>query len=363
MSSTPSLYYPDYLQLQKLLDAQDLESAKLGTTAHDEMLFIIVHQAYELWFKQILWEMDAVQALFDHQVVEEWEVGKAVTHLDRIIVIQRVLIDQISVLETMTPLDFLDFRDYLIPASGFQSLQFRLIENKLGMRPRQRLMIGETPYKARFKEEDRAVLKASEAESSLFDLINRWLGRTPFLNFGDFDFWQAYREAVDAMLAKDRRSIEDNPTLLPEKKEAQLASLEATAEQFEALFDAQKYQILLENGTFRLSHKALQAALLINLYRDEPILQLPFRFLAALMDIDENFTMWRYRHALMVLRMIGRKIGTGGSTGHDYLRHTAEEHKVFSDLFRLSTFYIPRSALPALPESVRQAMGFRYSGA
>ena len=362
MSSTPSLYYRDYLQLEKLLGAQDLESARQGTTAHDEMLFIIVHQAYELWFKQILWEMDAVQARFDQQVVDEREVGKAVTHLDRIIVIQRVLIDQIDVLETMTPLDFLDFRDYLIPASGFQSLQFRLIENRLGMRPRQRLMIGETPYKARFKEEDREVLKASEAEPSLFDLINRWLGRTPFLHFGDFDFWQAYREAVDAMLAQDRRSIENNPTLLPEKKEAQLASLEATTEQFEALFDAEKYQGLLEDGTFHLSHKALQAALLINLYRDEPILQLPFRLLAALMDIDENFTKWRYRHALMVLRMIGRKIGTGGSTGHDYLRQTAEEHKVFSDLFRLSTFYIPRSALPALPASVRQAMGFRYSG-
>jgi tryptophan 2,3-dioxygenase len=229
------------------------------------------------------------------------------------------------------------------------------------MRPRQRLKIHDTPYKARFKDEDRAVLKDSEAVPSLFDLINRWLGRTPFLHFGDFEFWDEYRRAVDAMLAHDKRSIEDNPTLLPEKKEAQLAALEATKAQFDALFEADKYQHLLEDGTFKMSHEALQAALLINLYRDEPILQLPFRLLAALMDIDEHFTKWRYRHALMVLRMIGRKIGTGGSTGHDYLRQTAEEHKVFSDLFQLSTFYIPRSALPELPESVRQAMGFRYS--
>ena len=95
----------------------------------------------------------------------------------------------------------------------------------------------------------------------------------------------------------------------------------------------------------------LQAALLINLYRDEPILHLPFRFLSLLVDIDEQFTHWRYRHALMVQRMIGTKIGTGGSSGHGYLRKAAEKNKVFTDLVNLSTFLIPRSALPALPQS------------
>ena len=99
----------------------------------------------------------------------------------------------------------------------------------------------------------------------------------------------------------------------------------------------------------------------INLYRDEPVLQLPFRLLAALMSVDELMTLWRYRHALMVQRMIGVKIGTGGSAGHDYLRDTAARHRIFSDLFRLSTYLIPRSRLPALPRELEDAMGYRYS--
>jgi tryptophan 2,3-dioxygenase len=106
----------------------------------------------------------------------------------------------------------------------------------------------------------------------------------------------------------------------------------------------------------------LQAALFINLYRNEPVLQLPFRLLSGLMDIDETLTHWRYRHALMVQRMIGRKVGTGGSSGHDYLRQTAERHRIFGDLFALSTFFIPRSRLPALPAAMRQAMGYTYAG-
>ena len=79
------------------------------------------------------------------------------------------------------------------------------------------------------------------------------------------------------------------------------------------------------------------------------------------MDIDETLTNWRHRHALMVQRMIGRKLGTGGSSGHDYLRQTAERHRVFGDLFALSTFLIPRSRLPGLPEDLRRAMGYSYA--
>ncbi len=355
------MYYGDYLHLDRMLDCQHLESQQRGAPAHDEMLFIVVHQAYELWFKQILWELDAVLDRLARHVLDERDVGRVVAHLERIIEIQRVIIGHIDVLETMTPLDFLDFRDYLIPASGFQSLQFRLIENKLGIRPEHRLNIHNTPYKARFREADRVWLQRSEDEPSLFELLDRWLARTPFLHFGDFDFWDEYRSAVDVMLARDRRSIAANPTFTPDKRAAQLELLEATIAQFDALFDADRYERLRREGAFRLSHEALQAALLINLYRDEPILHLPFRLLASVMDIDEHFTKWRYRHALMVLRMIGRKIGTGGSTGHDYLRKTAEEHRVFADLFSLSTFFIPRSELPALPPGVREAMGFRYS--
>ena len=108
------------------------------------------------------------------------------------------------------------------------------------------------------------------------------------------------------------------------------------------------------------ARRALQAALLINLYRDEPILHLPFRLLALLADIERNFTTWRQRHAQMAMRMIGTRIGTGGTSGHEYLDRAAERHKVFADLSALSSFFIPRSALPKLPPEVRSRMGFRF---
>ncbi|HVE65544.1 MAG TPA: tryptophan 2,3-dioxygenase family protein [Thermoanaerobaculia bacterium] len=355
------LYYADYIQLDRLLGCQQLQSALHGRPAHDEMLFIIVHQAAELWFKQILWELDAVLAAFRTSAVPEEEVGRAVMHCGRIVEIQRVLLQQIDVLETMTPLDFLDFRDVLIPASGIQSVQFRLFENKLGMRRVDRLQLHGAPYTSRFSEEDAARVEASEKEPSLFDLIEGWLERTPFLHFGDFDFWREYRRAVDAMLAADRASIRSNPTLTEDVKAVQLAGVEATARRFADVFeqDASPPASVAASGR-HFSRRALEAALLINLYRDEPILHLPFRLLTLLMDIERNFTAWRQRHAQMAMRMIGTRIGTGGSSGHEYLDQAAERHKVFADLSALASFFIPRSALPKLPAEVRSRMGFRF---
>jgi tryptophan 2,3-dioxygenase len=353
------LYYADYLQLDRLLSCQQMQSALHGRPAHDEMLFIIVHQAYELWFKQILWELDGVLATFRGARVEEEALGQAVLRLARIVEIQRVLIQQVDVLETMTPLDFLDFRDDLIPASGFQSVQFRLIENELGMQRRDRLQIHDAPYTARFTPADTARVEASEKGPSLFDLVEGWLERTPFLSFGDFDFWREYRRAVDAMLAADRDSIRRNPTLTEGEKTTQLAGVEATAGRFADLFAEKAGEPVAGPGR-HFSRRALQAALLINLYRDEPILHLPFRLLALLADIERNFTTWRQRHAQMVMRMIGTRIGTGGSSGHEYLDRTAERHRVFADLSALSSFFIPRSALPRLPADVRSRMGFRF---
>lgn len=125
-SATP--YYADYLQLDKILNAQSLRSAEYGKPAHDEMLFIIVHQTFELWFKQILHELDSVRAMFRAERIDEKNIGVAVSRLLRITEIQKVMISQFQILETMTPLDFLEFRDLLSPASGFQSVQFRLLE-------------------------------------------------------------------------------------------------------------------------------------------------------------------------------------------------------------------------------------------
>ncbi len=356
----PPVYYSDYLDLSKLLDAQHPKSVEYGRPAHDEMLFIIVHQAYELWFKQILHEMDSVIDLFRRDRVNENSMGTAVARLQRVTEIQRVIVEQLRILETMTPLDFLDFRDMLVPASGFQSVQFRLIENKLGLRPEQRILYEKHAYHTRVSKEHQEWIRESEKGPSIFDLMEKWLERTPFLEFGDFQFWTAYSRAVNDMLAKDRRIIETNPSLSDAEKLNQMKYLQSTEENFRALLDADRHGELVRAGARRLSHRATQAALLICLYRDQPILHQPYRLLTVLMEIDELFTIWRYRHALMVQRMIGTKIGTGGSSGHEYLKTTAENHKVFADLFNLSTFLIPRSALPPLPTEVERMLGFHY---
>lgn len=358
--SAGDLYYGDYLQLDKLLTAQRLESAERGEVAHDEMLFIVVHQAYELWFKQILWELDEVLTTFDAEHIREVDIARAVRHLERIVEIQKLLIQQIDVLETMTPLDFLDFRDFLIPASGFQSLQFRLVENKLGMRPDDRVPYSKTRYSMRLSEEDRKVVEASETQRSIFQLVESWLERTPFLQFGEFNFWDVYREAVDTMLASDMEIVRNNELLSTEEKNVHLATLERSAKRFEALFSDGAYAELVDEGAVRLSRKAVMAALLINLYRDQPILHFPYRLLALLVDIDEQFSNWRYRHALMVMRMIGSKVGTGGSSGHDYLRRVAIKHRIFSDLSELSSYFIRRADLPTLPDEVARNMGFSF---
>ena len=119
---------------------------------------------------------------------------------------------------------------------------------------------------------------------------------------------------------------------------------------------------LRAKGERRLTFKATQAALLINLYRDEPALQLPFRLLTALKDLDTQMVAWRYEHALMVQRMIGVKSGTGGSSGYHYLKSTtSDRYKIFLDLFNLSTFLLPRNSLPQLPDSCLQSMDFRFT--
>ena len=207
------IYYGDYLQLGKLLDAQRLESKEAGETVHDEMLFIIVHQSYELWFKQILWELDSVIEIFSETSVGEDKMGTVVARLRRMTRIQKLLIEMIDVLETMTPLDFLDFRDYLYPASGFQSAQFRLVENKLGIRRQDRLLLSGDVYTARFDDADRDKVESTETKPSLFDLVEDWLERTPFLDHEDFHFWEAYRTAVERRIQADREVVEANPNL------------------------------------------------------------------------------------------------------------------------------------------------------
>ena len=355
----PPVYYADYLKLDTLLSAQAPESARQGTPAHDEMLFIVVHQAYELWFRQILHELDRIQADFERNPLADEHLGRIVHGLDRINEILKLLIRQLDVLETMTPLDFLDFRDLLMPASGFQSMQFRAIETRLGLKREGRLLFDARAFDDRLSAADRARLADIEGRPKLVEQLDAWLRRTPFL-LGDFAFGQAYRAAVEKMLKDDAARVRESPVLTAEQRMGEAAAIDAALEKFNTIFAPQASDLGGESP-WRMSLAAVQAALFITVYRDQPVLQLPFRLLTALMDIEEQLTLWRYRHALMVQRMIGVKIGTGGSSGHDYLRRTVEAHRVFADLFQLSTYLIPRSALPPLPPEVQGRMGFVYA--
>ena len=325
MSENLGIYYGEYLQLNKILDAQNLESGREGSApAHDEMLFIITHQAYELWFKQIIHELEAVIDVFDDPTVEDKKMGQIIQRLIRIKVIQRVLLQQIDIMETMTPLDFLEFRDLLVPASGFQSIQFKTIEIMLGIKRKQRIPADREFFLSRLQKDDLAQLEKLEEMPTLLELTDRWLERMPFLEFGDYDFWKVYEKAIEKMLASDKKLIESNKAITEREIEFQLAGLDATRTQFQSLLDEAKFNELRDKGEFRLSHQGFLAALFIHLYRDEPMLYTPYRYLALMLDIDQQFTNWRQRHALMVQRMLGTKIGTGGSSGHEYLNRTTK---------------------------------------
>jgi tryptophan 2,3-dioxygenase len=361
MKPYPPIGYMEYLKIPELLSLQTKRSDQYGTPGHDEMLFIITHQTYELWFKQILVELDSVLEIFNQKSIDEEDMGKAVSRLQRIVEVQKLLVAQVTVMETMTPLDFLDFREALFPASGFQSVQNRMIENKLGLKAETRLQYNSQPYHAFVGDSDRKKLEAGEKEKSLFELLETWLERTPFLQTKNFDFWKTYRESVEALFESDRNVVRNHAILNEEEKAKNLKTIDDSARTFEALFDETKFEELRAQGMFRLSYKAIHATLLIQLYRDQPVLHLPYQLIRALQDIDELMTTWRYRHSLMAHRMLGRKIGTGGSSGAHYLQNATDKHRVYGDFFNLATFFIPRSSLPALPAEVKKQLGFFYS--
>lgn len=165
--------YRDYLQLNKLLDCQSMRSATQGGIAvPDEHLFIIIHQTYELWFKQIIFDIDHVRMLLNNKIVDETKMLQIVSLLERTVRILKLLADQILILETMSPLDFVEFRKYLTSASGFQSLQFRLLENKLGVSKENRVRYNQQHYRQVFQTNDEfESIIDSETSPSLFQLV------------------------------------------------------------------------------------------------------------------------------------------------------------------------------------------------
>jgi tryptophan 2,3-dioxygenase len=355
-------YYRTYLGLDEVLGAiRPVSRLEDGRPAHDEHLFIVTHQAFELWFAQMLHELDAVLEDLDRDPVPDAAMGQVVHRLERMVAIVPVLLQQFAVLETMTPLDFLDFRDELVPASGFQSAQFRLLENRLGLSVERRLKIQGARYTSRLDETDAAVVSASEGGHTLRQVVDDWLARTPFVRLEGFDLWRAYADAVTTMLDRDRRLIAANPSVDEVVRDQQLASFAQTERSFETLLDRDRWDQLRADGKRTFTWDAIRAALLIELYRDQPALHLPYRLLTALVDLDTSMTAFRQAHARMVRRAIGARVGTGGTSGHAYLEAAAAKHSIFGDLADLATFHVPRRELPELPDHVRAQMGFRYA--
>jgi len=360
MIEKKSMYYNDYLQLDKILNAQHPESFKEGNEpAHDEMLFIIIHQAYELWFKQILFELDFIMNVFKKDKIDDnSEDLNLVRHrLNRIIKILELLTQQITLLDTMTPLDFLEFRNLLIPSSGFQSVQFRLIEARLGLQMDNRF--NKDYYKRTneggFDKPDFNKINETESATNLLSLINNWLERIPFF---ENDLWKNYQnqfQVTDNLhpFWNDYRNIYKNS--LNEKEANKIND-------FDFIFFEIKNNLTDEQLPVKpiLSAEAMRAALFIMLYRDFPVFQTSYQILDALVETDHQMSNWRHKHLDMVRHMIGMRMGTGNTSGRGYLEGSLNRHYIFKDIAGLSTFLIERKQLPKLPVDLIQKLSYNY---
>ncbi|MEO7166245.1 MAG: tryptophan 2,3-dioxygenase family protein [Chthoniobacterales bacterium] len=348
-------YYGDYLGIEGLLQLQKPLSLREGKLiAHDEMLFIIIHQAYELWFKQVLHEITACREVLSQPQADDDgpDMNVVVHRLKRVVEIWKLLNQQVDVLETMTPLDFLEFRDLLHGASGFQSKQFREIEASLGLQMENRFRpdyYKHTEFGG-FNEKDFAEISASEKEPSLLQLVENWLERMPFF---EQEFWRDWETPPAESAAPERTAFWNRYRTLYEQ------SLSARDDKADLLgkFD----DIFFKTGWGAFRPTALRAALFIMLYRDEPMFRLPFALLNSLIEIDEQLGNFRYRHLQMVRRMIGGRVGTGGSSGEQYLQGAVNRNQIFKELSGIITFLIERGHLPTLPSRLRQALRFSFS--
>lgn len=340
------LYYGDYIELDTILNSQHPRSFEKMEDGNDEMLFIIIHQAYELWFKQVIFELDRVRNIFERGHINDnsGDMSAATHTLKRVVKILELLNQQVGVLETMTSLDFLEFRNYLLPASGFQSKQFRLIEAKLGLKMEERYKkeYYKSSRRGSLSEGDSQEVDRTESESTLKGLIVKWLERMPFFNEG---YWAEYVSTSDAKTNK----------FWSDYRKAYQSSLSDGESDRLAEFD----RVFFTEGRGDLSPEAMQSALFITLYRDLPIFQMPFELLNTLSEIDEALSNWRYRHFMMVRRMIGLRVGTGGTSGAGYLEGTLSQHYIFREVTELVTFLIERSKLPQLPRALRERVSFQ----
>ena len=353
-----TVYYWDYLQLDKILSSQQLLSEQDPSgLQHEEMLFVITHQGHELWFKQWLTELESICSIFNNTIVPDKDVLTIAERLLRIHEIQKVLLQHLQVLKTMTPMVFLDFRQLLTPASGLQSVQFRCLECRLGCVSEQKLRDSQA-FKVLQSSHQQQLLAAVQ-KPSLWHLVENWLARMPFLEIKGYNFWSDYQQAVEQHLAKQEHQLQ---ATLSDERELMIARRQITEDRqhFDALFSESHYLEEIAAGRCSLSYDAVKAALFIFLYRDQPILQLPYQLLSSLLKMDELLAQWRYTHLSLVQRMIGKRMGTGGSQGYAYLKDRVEATRLFADLESLATWMLPSASIPVLPVLLLEQLQFLH---
>ena len=346
--ATPT--YWDYLQLDKLLDQQ---GGLGGEVSPDELHFIIVHQAYELWFKLVLSQLRLARDPLAAPHLPEERVPFVVHHLGRVNEILKLCVDQFRVMETLPPQDFLDFREKLTPSSGFQSFQMREMEMVLGLAEGQRAPYGNVHPLAHIRSFGeatpaallaRARIEAASQETTLRDALIRWLARTPIQGSSPGDAGDD--AAVDGFLASYLGNAEVHAQSGIDALVAALGEDERAriTERVQAGLDASRTFLLPED---RAARRARAALLFIESYRELPLLAWPRLLLDTVVELEEQLLLWRNRHARMVERTIGRRVGTGGSSGVDYLDKTTQQ-RIFPELWAVRTALLPRNQLPPL---------------
>ena len=365
MNGKPGVSYWDYLRIDELLALQggvERDEAKL--TNH-EVLFVVVHQVFELWFKLVLRETASVRDLLRADPVPEQRLSEAVASLRRVQVVMEQMAMHWRLMETLTTRDFLDFRDKLLPASGFQSGQFRELEILLGLDPDARMKVGGDAGWMKALEEPGGRASGSLARvrarlasgPSLRDVVDAWLLRTPIRASSPGD---AGDDAVVASFVSDfldahAREIGD-PESLAARQTTDEAARQRVASQYRAEIGSARRFLLAEDladasDAERARRRRIRAAIVfIESYRELPLLAWPRELVDALVSAEQSMLIFRQRHARMVEREIGSRTGTGGSSGVAYLDATALRYRVFPDLWAVRTVLLRRDAVPPLPD-------------
>ncbi len=351
--------YWDYIRVEELLALQTGRDGDEAPLDNDEVLFIVAHQIDELWMKLAIRDLVRVRDLFAQARVPEQSLASAVRGIRRMGTLFRKLSDHFELLETMTPRDFLDFRGKLYPASGFQSGQLREIELLMGLASSERIPLGheESWLRAlRYPDgrESSAYLRVKrrlDDHPTLLDAVNGWLYRTPIEGStpdapGDAE---AVRAFVERYLGAHRQELSEH------QKYAQAFALtdadrERLRKRYDDEMDSARAFMAAEDvqAPDRASVARMRAALVfIESYRELPLLAWPREVLDGIIEMEQGLVIFRQRHARMVERIIGRRTGTGGSAGVDYLDSTSK-YRVFRDVWAVRTLLLRREALPDL---------------